>query len=152
MRLLLLTKTPAYLLFLALQLSLTACSTPEPEQAIEDQIAQLQDAAIRGDSGDLLDILSDHAEVQYGPHTLSKKEVNQRLVGLFFRYPKRQVTLTRSTIDFNAAKTKAQVQLTALAWGGRSTLPESATSFQIDSHWHDDGNGEWRITQFAIRH
>ena len=38
---------------------------------------------------------------------------------------------------------QARVQFTALAWGGKNVLPDDADSYQVDSHWIQDGG--WKI-------
>jgi len=76
--------------------------------------------------------------------TLQRKDIHRTLVGIFFRYPNRNLTFTRIQIDLDPVTQKqARVQFTALAWGGKNVLPDDADSYQVDSHWIQDGG--WKI-------
>ena len=134
----------AYLLLILLQGLLAACDNTPPEQAIKDALAEIETAIEDGDTGTVMGRLSDNATVERRGRTLQRKEIHRTLVGLFFRYPNRNITFTRIRIDLDpVTQEQARVQFTALAWGGKNVLPDDADSYQIDSHWLLAG--EWKI-------
>lgn len=134
----------AYLLLILLQGLLAACDNTPPEQAIKDALAEIETAIEDGDTGTVMGRLSDNATVERRGRTLQRKEIHRTLVGLFFRYPNRNITFTRIRIDLDpVTQEQARVQFTALAWGEKNVLPDDADSYQIDSHWLLDGG--WKI-------
>lgn len=134
----------AYLLLILLQGLLAACDNTPPEQAIKDALAEIETAIEDGDAGTVMDRLSDDIAVERRGRTLQRKDIHRTLVGVFFRYPNRNITFTRTRIEMDpVTQKKARVQFTALAWGGQNVLPDDADSFQVDSHWQLDG--DWKI-------
>ncbi len=134
----------AYLLLILLQGLLAACDNTPPEQAIKDALAEIETAIEDGDAGTVMDRLSDDIAVERRGRTLQRKDIHRTLVGVFFRYPNRNITFTRTRIELDpVTQKKARVQFTALAWGGQNVLPDDADSFQVDSHWQLDG--DWKI-------
>ena len=136
-------KIPAYLLLLVLQLMIAGCSQSPPEEAIRHALDELEQAIEDGDTGTIMDRLTDNANVSRG-HPMNRKELQRTLIAAFFRYPKRQVTLAGIRIEVDPVSRKtARVRFTAIVWGGRNLLPENGDSYQVDSHWVYDGN--WKI-------
>lgn len=134
----------AYLLLVLLQGLLAACDNSPPEQAIKDALAEIETAIENGSTGTVMDRLSDAVAVERRGRTLQRKDIHRTLVGIFFRYPNRNITFTRIEIKLDPVTLKqARVQFTALAWGGKNVLPEDANSYQVDSHWQLDG--DWKI-------
>ncbi|MEQ3724839.1 nuclear transport factor 2 family protein [Alcanivorax sp.] len=134
----------AYLLLILLQGLLAACDNTPPEQAIKDALAEIETAIEDGDTGTVMDRLSDDIAVERRGRTLQRKDIHRTLVGVFFRYPNRNITFTRTRIELDpVTQKKARVQFTALAWGGQNVLPDDADSYQVDSHWQLDG--DWKI-------
>ena len=135
-------KKAAYLLIVVLQLLLSGCQDAPPEDAIRTALAELEEAVEAGNTSTILDRLSDSAVIHRG-QTMSRKDLQRTLVGLFFRYPKRQLTLAGIRIELGPNGKTARARFTALVWGGRNVLPEKADSYQVDSHWvlKDD----WKI-------
>ncbi len=134
----------AYLLLILLQGLLAACDNTPPEQAIKDALAEIETAIEDGDAGTVMDRLSDDIAVERRGRTLQRKDIHRTLVGIFFRYPNRNITFTHTRIELDpVTQKKARVQFTALAWGGQNVLPDDADSFQVDSHWQLDG--DWKI-------
>ena len=134
----------AYLLLILLQGLLAACDNTPPEQAIKDALAEIETAIEDGDAGTVMDRLSDDIAVERRGRTLQRKDIHRTLVGVFFRYPNRNITFTRTRIELDpVTQKKARVQFTALAGGGQNVLPDDADSFQVDSHWQLDG--DWKI-------
>ena len=129
-------------MLLVLQLLLAGCEKSPPEDAIRNALAELATAAEAGDTGTIMDRLSDSAVVHRG-EAMDRKALKRTLIGLFLRYPKRQVSLVGIRIDVADNGRTARAGFTALVWGGRNLLPEKADSYQIDSHWVlEDG---WKI-------
>ena len=134
----------AYLLLIMLQGLLAACDNTPPEQAIKDALAEIETAIEDGDTGTVMDRLSDNVAIERRGRILQRKDIHRTLVGIFFRYPNRNLTFTRIQIDLDPVTQKqARVQFTALAWGGKNVLPDDADSYQVDSHWIQDGG--WKI-------
>lgn len=135
-------KTAAYLLMIALQLLISGCQDSPPEEAIRAALAELEEAVETGDTGTIMDRLTDSAVIHRG-QTMDRQTLQRTLVGLFFRYPKRQLTLAGIQIEIAPGGNTARARFTALVWGGRNVLPENADSYQVDSHWVKDG--DWKI-------
>ena len=137
-------KTSAYLLVITLQLLLAGCSKTPPEQAILDALENLEAAIEAGDTGSVMDTLTDPAEIQRGGHTLQRNEVRRLLMGTFLRYPQRQLALTQINIELDPVTQRhARVTFTAFAWGGQNVMPENVDSYRVVSDWREDG--EWKI-------
>ena len=139
----------AYLLLILLQGLLAACDNTPPEQAIKDALAEIETAIENGDASTVMDRLSDDIAVERRSRILQRKDIHRTLVGVFFRYPNRNITFTRIRIELDPVTQKqARVQFTALAWGGQNVLPDDADSYQVDSHWQLDG--EWKIERLTV--
>ena len=137
-------KTSAYLLLFTLQLLVAGCSKTPPEQAILDALQNLETAIEAGDTGAVMDTLTDPAEIQRGSHSLQRDEVRRLLMGTFLRYPKRQLAITQVNIELDPVTQRhARVTFTAFAWGGQSVMPDNADSYRVVSDWREDG--EWKI-------
>ena len=137
-------KTSAYLLLFTLQLLVAGCSKTPPEQAILDALQNLETAIKAGDTGAVMDTLTDPAEIQRGSHSLQRDEVRRLLMGTFLRYPKRQLAITQVNIELDpVTQRQARVTFTAFAWGGQSVMPDNADSYRVVSDWQEDG--EWKI-------
>jgi len=137
-------KTSAYLLLFTLQLLVAGCSKTPPEQAILDALQNLETAIEAGDTGTVMDTLTDPAQIQRGSHSLQRDEVRRLLMGTFLRYPKRQLAITQVNIELDPVTQRhARVTFTAFAWGGQSVMPDNADSYRVVSDWREDG--EWKI-------
>jgi len=137
-------KTSAYLLLFTLQLLVAGCSKTPPEQAILDALQNLETAIEAGDTGAVMDTLTDPAEIHRGSHSLQRDEVRRLLMGTFLRYPKRQLAITQVNIELDPVTQRhARVTFTAFAWGGQSVMPDNADSYRVVSDWREDG--EWKI-------
>ena len=137
-------KISAYLLLIALQLLIAGCTKTPPEQAILDALEKLETAIEAGDTGTVMDALTDPAEIQRGGHILQRDELRRLVMGTFLRYPKRQLALTQINIELDPVTQRhARVTFTAFAWGGQSMMPDNADSYRVVSDWREDG--EWKI-------
>jgi len=137
-------KISAYLLLFALQLLIAGCTKTPPEQAILDALEKLETAIEDGDTGTVMDALTDPAEIQRGSHSLQRDELRRLLMGTFLRYPKRQLALTQINIELDPITQRhARVTFTAFAWGGQNVMPDNADSYRVVSDWREDG--EWKI-------
>ncbi len=130
-------------MIIVLQLLISGCQQSPPEEAIKAALTELEEAVEAGDTGTILDRLTDSAVVHRG-ESMDRKTQQRTLVGLFFRYPKRQVTLAGIRIDTAPNGKTARARFTALVWGGRNVLPEKADSYQVDSHWVLE-DSDWKI-------
>lgn len=143
-------KLSAYLLLVVLQLLLSGCDRSPPEEAIRAALAELEEAIERGDTGAVMDRLSEEVVIQYHGTELQQVQIQRTLMGLFLRYPQRQLTLTQIDIELDPLTgEQARVRFTALTWGGRGALPDNADGHQVDSHWHYDG--QWLIDSMTAR-
>ncbi|KGD62431.1 hypothetical protein T9A_00722 [Alcanivorax jadensis T9] len=137
-------KISAYLLLIALQLLIAGCNKTPPEQAILDALEKLETAIEAGDTGTVMDALTDPAEIQRGGQILQRDELRRLVMGTFLRYPKRQLALTQINIELDPVTQRhARVTFTAFAWGGQSVMPDNADSYRVVSDWREDG--EWKI-------
>ena len=137
-------KISAYLLLIALQLLIAGCNKTPPEQAILDALEKLETAIEAGDTGTVMDALTDPAEIQRGGQILQRDELRRLVMGTFLRYPKRQLALTQINIELDPGTQRhARVTFTAFAWGGQSVMPDNADSYRVVSDWREDV--EWKI-------
>ncbi len=137
-------KISAYLLLIALQLLIAGCNKTPPEQAILDALEKLETAIEAGDTGTVMDALTDPAEIQRGGQILQRDELRRLVMGTFLRYPKRQLALTQINIELDPVTQRhARLTFTAFAWGGQSVMPDNADSYRVVSDWREDG--EWKI-------
>lgn len=147
---LLAARITAYLLLITLQLTLAGCQKSDPEEAIGAALSELENHIEAGQTGKIMARLDDTIELSRRGQVMTRQEIRRLLTGLFLRYRKRQLTLAGVRIELDPLTgNDARVRFTALAWGGRQALPEDARHFQVDSHWHRDG--DWRIQQLEIQ-
>lgn len=132
---------------MALQPLLTGCETPAPEAALREAVAELESGLEGGDVGAVTDRLA--ADFRY--RDLDRKAAGRRLVGVFLRYPKRQVSFLNVDVALDPVTLReAEVTFNALVWGGRATLPEDADSFRVRSRWREAG-GDWVLVDLEAR-
>ena len=137
----------AYCLLVALQPLLTGCETPPPEAALREAVAELESGLEGGDVGAVMDRLA--KDFRY--RDLDRKAAGRRLVGVFLRYPKRQVSVLNVQVSLDPVTLReAEVTFNALVWGGRATLPEDADSFRVRSRWREEG-GDWVLVDLEAR-
>ncbi|MCG8392987.1 MAG: nuclear transport factor 2 family protein [Pseudomonadales bacterium] len=137
-------KHSAYLALVVLQLLITGCDSTPPENAIRQALEELEQAIEDGDTGTVMDRLTDTVSIEQHGRTMAREEIQRTLMALFFRYPKRQITITRVEIELDpVTKQQARVRFTAIVWGGRNLLPENGDSYRVVSDWRE--NGEWKI-------
>ncbi len=127
---------------MVLQLLISGCQESPPEEAIRAALSELEEAVEAGDTGTIMDRLSGSAVIHRG-QAMDRKTLQRTLMGLFFRYPKRQITLAGIRIELSPDGRTARARFTALVWGGRNVLPEKADSYQVDSHWVLES--DWKI-------
>ncbi len=132
---------------MALQPLLAGCETPPPETALREAVAALESGLENGDVGAVMDRLAE--DFRY--RNLNRKDAGRRLVGVFLRYPKRQVNFLNVDVALDSVTLRgAEVTFNALVWGGRATLPEDADSFRVRSRWREDG-GDWVLVDVETR-
>ena len=132
---------------MALQPLLTGCETPPPEAALREAVAALENGLENGDTGAVMDRLA--ADFRY--RDLDRKAAGRRLVGVFLRYPKRQVSFLNVDVALDPVTLReAEVTFNALVWGGRATLPEDADSFRVRSRWRE-ADGDWVLVDLEAR-
>jgi len=131
----------------ALQPLLAGCETPPPEAALREAVAALENGLENGDTGAVMDRLAE--DFRY--RNLNRKDAGRRLVGVFLRYPKRQVSFLNVDVALDSVTLRdAEVTFNALVWGGRATLPEDADSFRVRSRWREAG-GDWVLVDLEAR-
>lgn len=132
---------------MALQPLLAGCETPPPEAALREAVAALENGLENGDTGAVMDRLAE--DFRY--RNLNRKDAGRRLVGVFLRYPKRQVSFLNVDVALDSVTLRdAEVTFNALVWGGRATLPEDADSFRVRSRWREAG-GDWVLVDLEAR-
>ena len=132
---------------MALQPLLTGCETPAPEAALREAVAALENGLENGDTGAVMDRLAE--DFRY--RNLNRKDAGRRLVGVFLRYPKRQVSFLNVDVALDSVTLRdAEVTFNALVWGGRATLPEDADSFRVRSRWRE-ADGDWVLVDLEAR-
>lgn len=132
---------------MALQPLLTGCETPPPEAALREAVAALENGLENGDTGAVMDRLAE--DFRY--RNLNRKDAGRRLVGVFLRYPKRQVSFLNVDVALDSVTLRdAEVTFNALVWGGRATLPEDADSFRVRSRWRE-ADGDWVLVDLEAR-
>jgi len=137
----------AYCLLVALQPLLVGCETPPPEAALREAVAALESGLENGDTGAVMDRLAE--DFRY--RNLNRKDAGRRLVGVFLRYPKRQVSFLNVDVALDSVTLRdAEVTFNALVWGGRATLPEDADSFRVRSRWRE-ADGDWVLVDLEAR-
>ncbi len=132
---------------MALQPLLAGCETPPPEAALREAVAALENGLENGDTGAVMDRLAE--DFRY--RNLNRKDAGRRLVGVFLRYPKRQVSFLNVDVALDSVTLRdAEVTFNALVWGGRATLPEDADSFRVRSRWRE-ADGDWVLVDLEAR-
>ena len=132
---------------MALQPLLAGCDTPPPEAALRDAVATLEDGLETGDTSAVMDRLAEGFRYR----DMDRKAVGRRLVGVFLRYPERQVNFLNVQVSLDPVTLRdAEVTFNALVWGGRATLPEDADSFRVRSRWREEG-GDWVLEDLEAR-
>ena len=132
---------------MALQPLLVGCETPPPEAALREAVAALENGLENGDTGAVMDRLAE--DFRY--RNLNRKDAGRRLVGVFLRYPKRQVSFLNVDVALDPVTLReAEVTFNALVWGGRATLPEDADSFRVRSRWRE-ADGDWVLVDLEAR-
>lgn len=121
-------------------LAMAGCSRPAPEQALREEVAQLQAAVEARDVDALQDRLADDF---IGPDGMDRRGA-QRLAQLVF-LRNRSVGVTLGPLDVAIQGEGATVAFTAGLTGGDGTLlPDSARVYQVTSGWRMRGE-EWEL-------
>ena len=132
---------------MGLQPLLAGCETPPPEAALREAITELENGLEGGDVGAVMDRLA--TDFRY--RDMDRKAAGRRLVGVFLRYPKRQVNFLNVDLALDSVTLRdAEATFNALVWGGRATLPEDADSFRVRSRWREEG-GDWVLVDLEAR-
>lgn len=132
---------------LAAILLLAGCSSPPPEQALRESVAQLEAAIEARDPGALVDVLAGDF---IGPGGMDRSGA-RRLAQLTFLRNK-DVTVALGPLDIDivdaagkdgAATMHATVVFTAaLAGGSGRWLPDAGSVYRVETGWRHDG-GDW---------
>lgn len=125
---------------LAFVLVLGGCSRPDPEQALRDRIAAMQDSAReRSASGVLSGIDDDFA----GPHGLDRDGMARLLRLQFLQHGSVGVRL--GPLDVEMFEGRARVGFTAVLTGGSGRfVPDAGRIYDVETAWRQDGN-DWRL-------
>lgn len=116
------------------------CARPDPEQALRDRIAAMQEAAReRSASGVLAGIDDDFS----GPHGLDREGLG-RLVRLQFMQHG-SVGVRLGPLDVEMFEERARVRFTAVLTGGSGRfVPDTGRIYNVETAWRRDGN-DWRL-------
>lgn len=129
----------AWLLVLA-----AACGArSDPEQALREQLAGLEQAL---DQRDVAGIHARLADDFAGPDGMGREDARRLAAGMFVRYRNTRVQVTPPTITLQG-NGRATVELkAALVGGSGALLPESGQVYAVTTGWRMD-DGEWRMVQ-----
>jgi hypothetical protein len=121
---------------------LTGCAGTEPEAAIRENIAFMQEAVEAKESGAAVKYLAQHF---VGAHGIDKQGLRRILMAQFMQHRKISVTMTRLDISVNeynpiTARMDAVVMLT----GAQGLLPRNGELINVSGDW-ELHEGEWLL-------
>ena len=129
------------LAFVVAMFLLAACARPEPEQALRQAVASLQQAIEQRDAAAMHAVLADDF---IGPEGLDRDGVRRTAVVMFRRY--RDVGVTVGPLEVTRKDQHATVRFTAALTGGAQGLPETGQLYDVETGWRQVGD-EWRLVR-----
>lgn len=128
----------AALLLALLCAGVSACSRPEPEQALRDRIAAMQQAAAQRSADG---VLRGVAEEFIGPHGMDRDGLGRMLRLQFLAHGSVGVRLGPVSVELHGDRARAG--FTAVLTGGSGRLvPDTGRIYQVDTVWRLQ-RGEW---------
>jgi hypothetical protein len=131
-----------YIGLLSSLLLLAACGGSEPEAAIRENIASMQEAVEAKESGAAVEYL---AEYFTGPHGVDKQGLRRILLAHFLQHKNITVAITRLDITVNEYNpVTAQMDAVVVVTAAEGLLPQDGDLINVSGDWelHD---GEWLL-------
>lgn len=126
---------------LAAMLSLAACRSDSPEQAVRVQVDRLQQAIDARDAGDVHALLD---EGFVGNGGMDRREARQLAAATFLRYPQVGARVGPVSVELRG-DADAIARFTVLATGGSGgLLPDDGQVFDVQTGWRRV-DGTWRL-------
>jgi hypothetical protein len=123
-------------------LLLAGCAGTEPEAAIRENIAFMQEAVEAKESGAAVKYLAQHF---VGTHGVDKQGLRRILMAQFMQHRKISVTMTRLDISVNEYNPiTARMDVVVMLTGAENLLPRNGELINVSGDWelHD---GEWLL-------
>ncbi len=123
---------------------LTACSNSEPEAAIRENIAFMQEAVEAKESGAAVKYLAEHFTGTFG---VDKQGLRRMLMAHFMQHRKIGVTITHLEIRVNEYNPiTAQMNAVVMLTGAEGLLPRNGELINVSGDWelYDD---EWLLVR-----
>ena len=120
---------------------LGSCSRSDPEQAVRDRIASVQEAVDARDAGQIEAFLADDF---IGNDGMDRRAIRQLAAGVFLRH--RDVSARIGPVDVELrGEDEAVARFTVAAAGGSGgLLPEQGQLYQVETGWRRV-DGEWML-------
>ena len=130
-------------LLVALAVGLFGCTQPDPEKEIEARLSAAAEAAEQRDTGFFRNLVS---AAYADAHGNRRREVINRVRGVFLRYPRIHVASRIETIALQGDRSAEVVVLAGLSGDGGSVLAGlSADLYRFELEMVREDDGEWRL-------
>ncbi|WP_343262949.1 nuclear transport factor 2 family protein [Luteimonas qiangzhengi] len=119
----------------------SGCARTEPEEALRQAVAEVQQSIESRDAGTLRRYL---AEDFIGPGAMDRDQA--RRTAALYMMQHQSVGLTMGPLEIQLQEPHATVRFSAALTGGAGRLlPDRANLYQVETGWRMEG-GDWKIT------
>lgn len=144
------TVFPLFLLIYIAVFALAGCSKTPAEEAIRENIDQLQQAIEEKDNGEVREHLSEQFRGFGGNATrIDASNIRQYLAGIFLRYKNIRVVISNTRVAVAEYDPyRATSHSTVAVTGADGLIPDSARLYQITGTWVLE-DGDWKLVEVA---
>jgi len=129
-------------LILSVVMILSACSELPAEQAIKENIEEIQSAIEGKSSSGVTEHLSSYFLLN---NKMDKKGVKRMLMASFLRHQKIGIIVSNVTIELSETDTHRAVSTATVALvGATNFIPDSGRLYQLKGEWQIEGS-DWRL-------
>jgi hypothetical protein len=125
--------------FVLFCLSLVGCSKPAPEQALRESIQQLEQHALKKDTGAFFEYFAEDFSGSDG----MDRDNFRRYVQLIWLQHK-DIGVQMGPLDVKLMEERATVNFTVALTGGQGFLPDQGQIYQVQTGWRLEGD-DWKL-------
>ncbi|MGH8050328.1 MAG: nuclear transport factor 2 family protein [Arenimonas sp.] len=118
---------------------MTGCSTPPPEQALRDNIQQLEQAAVKKDASAFFEYFADDF---VGSDGLDRENFRRYVQLIWLQH--KDVGVQMGPLDVKVMEERATVNFTVALSGGQGLIPDQGRIYTVQTGWRLEGD-DWKL-------